>query len=207
MKTIYINEETAHQPPDLDPKIQSVMVFLEPSHIASGEVVEYYFEALVNITYIIRQVTVVVDVTTLDLLSDKEMLIERLFKLFEVSISIVTGVEGVEAKSVDEYIAYLRPLAMAYLLDESIAPQTRLYPVSSFIRKSMMTNLIEYKDERANYQNILAQVYYPYCCFDQQLLDEKLSALTQEILSELGVNLKEYLKATHVALSQAMDSK
>lgn len=204
MKTIYINEETAHLLPDLDPKTEGAMVFLAPSHIASGEVVEYYFEALVNITYIIRQVTVVVDVTTLDLLSDKELLIERLFKLFEVSVSIVTGV-GI--KSVDDYTAYLRPLAMAYLMDESIAPQTRLYPISLFIRKSMMTNLIEYKDERANYQNILAQIYYPYCCFDQQLLDEKLSALTQDILSELGVNLKEYLKATHVALSQAMDSK
>ncbi|GGF92609.1 MULTISPECIES: hypothetical protein [Cysteiniphilum] len=202
METIHINEETAQQFCMLDPKIQSIMVFLEPSHIDSGEVVEYYFEALVNITYIIRQVTVVVDISTLELLSDKEMLIERLFKLFEVSISIVTGTEE---KNIDEYIAYLKPIAKKYLMDESIAPQTKLYPVSLFIRKAMMKSLI--KDQQAKYQNILAQIYYPYCRLEQKEADKKLNQLTQDIIRELGVDLKEYLKATHMALTKVMENR
>ena len=197
MEIIAIHKEMAYKPYQVNQHASGVLTFLKPKHIENNTITEYYLEALVNITYIIRQVVIVVDVSTMQLLHNAKFELERLFKLFEVSISIVPDHNSADTES---YISFLREYALHYLEDCSVSPHTKLYPISMCIREMMLESLGD--GDSQCHENILSQVYYPYCHFDKSVIDTLLKQLTIELLSSLNIDVNEYLKATHLALGE-----
>ena len=144
-----------------------------------------------------RNVIITTESATLLQLSNYEDAIERLFKLFQVSLNVLPA----KAEHLKKYTDFILKLFTSYTNDQGISPETKFYPLSLLLRQRMLTIL---KTIPSGYCSILDQIYYPYCHVEMDIIKPALEQCLDRWLSKTQINIHSYLKATHIAIDKIL---